>query len=110
MKKPYILTTGDVVRDIAVYQGDVVVPGDPGKVKPHLTERLGGARHLHEIIEETVGEDSALFGLDAIANPDTSRQYPATHTLWKPGPVERGGPASVWRVEETVGYALRASI
>jgi hypothetical protein len=108
MNNPYILTTGDVVRDIAVYQGDVVVPGDPGTVKPYSTERLGGARHLHEIIEKTVGKDRAFFGLVDIDKPENGRVYPATYTLWKPSP---GGPkdkatAPVWRVGEPLGYDL----
>lgn len=106
MKKPYILTTGDVVRDIAVYKGDVVSPGDPGTIKPCFKEHLGGAHQLHEIILATVGEESALFGFDAVANPDTSRQYLATYTLWKPSPDKRDGSDLVWRVGEPLGYDL----
>ena len=41
-----ILVTGDVVREIYVYQGDRVLPNHPGEVPPHFRDEVGGAKGL----------------------------------------------------------------
>ncbi|MCX6901622.1 MAG: hypothetical protein NT105_23325 [Verrucomicrobia bacterium] len=116
MKNAHILTTGDVVRDIATYQGDAVFPTQPGKIRPHFTDRLGGAKQLHEFIEAAVGKKQAVFGLDEMTPAEPNRTHPAVHTLWEPcagglkeeheDVPKNQRPKDVWRVAKPLGYAL----
>ncbi len=107
-----ILTTGDVVLDRQVYGGDRLHPDSPGKIAPHLTETVGGARMLHAIIEACVGEEQAGFGLEV--TEEALRQEDLTaFTLWQPCPggtekEKKDGrkSAAVWRVEQSLGYSL----
>ena len=41
-----MLVTGDVVRDIYIYQGDRIFPAQHGKIAPHLSDKAGGANRL----------------------------------------------------------------
>jgi len=110
-----IITTGDVIMDRQIYQGDRLVPSQQGKVAPHFSETSGGAALLHAIIAAAVGENHAAFGLTGPSVQAVCGKL-AVQTLWKPCPgglldeCAKTAPASkpkrVWRVAEPLGYAL----
>ena len=107
-----ILVTGDVVRDIYVYQGDRIFPAQQGKIAPYFADRLGGARDLYNLIA-AVPSSVADWGLRV---PRSLRSLQPVHTLWT---ACEGGtkkehednakddkPAKVWRVGQALGYGL----
>jgi hypothetical protein len=115
-KKRQILTTGDVVRDMYIYQGDTVFPSQPGKIRPHITDQLGGAKQLHEFISAAVG-GSAVFGLEELSEAESQgKPHPAAHVLWMSCPAGLKAEnkelpkdkclKDVWRVAKALGYAL----
>ena len=73
-----ILVTGDVVRDIYIYQGDRVFPAQHGKVAPHLADQPGGAWGLYDLVEKVHGSRT-FWGLN---NPPTLKGLQPVHALW----------------------------
>lgn len=107
-----ILVTGDVIRDIYVYQGDRKFPAQPGNIAPFFADRPGGARSLYEIIAAGAPA-SVKWGLQKTF-PKSAIQ--PVHTLWSPceggtmkeqedAPKSKK-PPKVWRVSQSLGYAL----
>ncbi len=106
-----MLVTGDVVRDIYIYQGDRIFPAQHGKIAPHLSDKAGGAKGLYEMIH-AARPDDVDWGLQ---EPSLEALEPV-YTLWT---ACEGGtkkehedaakgkkPVKVWRVGQPLGYAL----
>ncbi|MEI7937514.1 MAG: AAA family ATPase [Verrucomicrobiota bacterium] len=110
-----ILVTGDVVRDIFVYQGDREFPAQPGKIAPHFSDRPGGAKGLYELIAE-VQRSATVWGLE---DPSSLDVLQPVHALWiaceggtkkdHEDAAKDAKPAKVWRVSQSLGYALGIS-
>jgi hypothetical protein len=107
-----ILVTGDIIRDIYIYQGDRIFPAQQGKIAPHFSDRPGGANGLCELIS-AVQSDAAELGVDV---PSSSDKLQPVHTLWtaceggtkkarENAPKDKEKPR-VWRVSQPLGYAL----
>ena len=106
-----ILVTGDVIRDIYIYQGDREHPAQTGSIKPHLADGLGGAWFLYELIKYVWG-NSTHPGFEEVP-PDSLH---AMQTLWhaceggtkkdhEDAPKNKK-PDKVWRVGNSLGYGL----
>lgn len=107
-----ILVTGDVIRDIYVYQGDREYPAQPGSIPPYFSDQLGGARCLFELIAAASGHKVSWGFQKQIER----KSLQAVHTLWvaceggtqkdheDAGKDEK--PKKVWRVSNSLGYAL----
>lgn len=106
-----ILVTGDVVRDLYIYQGDREHPAQAGRIEPHHSDHPGGAKWLVDLIA-TAWPQKTFFGLDLAAG----QALPAMQTLWQaceggtPKEHEDAGkhdkPKQVWRVAKSLGYSL----
>jgi hypothetical protein len=107
-----ILVTGNVVRDIYIYQGDRVFPDQHGKIAPHLSDKAGGAKGLYEMISAARPVD-VVWGLQ---EPLSREALEPVYTLWT---ACEGGtkkehedaakdkkPVKVWRVGQALGYGL----
>src|ERR1041385_393940 len=107
-----ILVTGDVVRDIYIYQGDRIFPAQHGKIAPHFSDRPGGAKGLFELIS-AVHPSAAQWGLKDSLSLDALQPV---HTLWtaceggtkndQEDAAKDAKPPKVWRVGQPLGYAL----
>jgi len=114
LSRPSILVTGDVVRDVYVYQGDRVFPAQQGRIAPFLSDRPGGSKGLHELLS-AARPGTVDFGLD---EPLPLKDLQPVYTLWKPcegdtkdvhQKAAKGSPIpKVWRVGQALGYALGA--
>ena len=106
-----ILVTGDVVRDIYVYQGDREHPAQAGSIEPHLADQPGGASCLFDLIT-SAWPGKTVCGLEV----NSGQNLPAMQTLWQ---ACEGGtkkehedagkddkPKEVWRVANSLGYSL----
>jgi hypothetical protein len=106
-----ILVTGDVIRDIYIYQGDREHPAQTGNIKPHLADRLGGAWFLYELIKD-LWAGGTHPGLEEVT-PDSLH---AMQTLWQAceggtkkeheDAAKNNKPGKVWRVAKSLGYGL----
>ena len=112
---PTILVTGDVIRDIYIYQGDREHPAQSGSIEPYLSDRLGGAWFLYELIKRTwPGQTDP--GLEEVP----ASTLHAMQTLWQAcdggtrvdhkNAPDHDKPAKVWRVATSLGYGLGSSI
>jgi hypothetical protein len=112
-----ILTTGDIVIDQQIYEGDRMYPAQPGNIAARLNQSLGGAHQLHELIKTCVGKGEAVFGLENISIGSLPQEM-SVFTYWKscPGGLRKEAneaasdskPKNVWRVEKSLGYGLRS--
>lgn len=110
-----ILVTGDVIRDIYVYQGDRGHPAQAGSIEPHLADQPGGAACLFDLITRA-WPGKTVCGLDVKSGPN----LPAMQTLWqacdggtKQDHEDAGKgqkPEQVWRVANSLGYGLSRQI
>ena len=101
-----ILVTGDVVRDIYIYQGDRIYPAQKGEIAPYFSDLPGGARGLFELIYKAQ-PSTTKWGLRV---PRSLKGLRAVHVLWtacKGGTRKEDDEATkVWRVGQPLGYAL----
>jgi hypothetical protein len=108
-----ILVTGDVIRDVAVYQGDRTFTFEQGTVPPSVIPTVGGARLLYKIIKAAAPPGKAVFAFEEPAAQDLPEELTA-YTLWKPAvgglkeeyenASKKDKPGDVWRVSGSLGY------
>lgn len=106
-----ILVTGDVVRDLYIYQGDREHPAQAGSIEPYHSDQPGGAKCLFDLID-AAWPGKTFCGLDL----PSGQTLPAMQTLWQAceggtkkehEDAGRGNkPEQVWRVANSLGYSL----
>jgi hypothetical protein len=107
---PKILVTGDLIREVHVYQGKRLYPSDDTTVGTRVRTEWGGANLLQSILEEAQPGVSALsLEIDEKQNWPTHLSayalYEESPLGFKNDPLAPGEkPKKVWRVAQPLGY------
>jgi hypothetical protein len=110
---PQIIVTGDLVREVHVYQGSRVFASGETIAGTRVQPEWGGARLLHDILKAARPGISAL-GLEINKEAEWP-EHLDVHALYEPSPTGFKSdpplapgekPKKVWRVSHSPGYGF----